>query len=260
MLRTTRETRGLSQARLADRTEITQQRLSKLELGAIDPRLGELQRLFGGLGLRLRFEAVPRGSEADEDPDLLLRDPEDERLAGVFGHCRLLGKLSDVPHVVGGRLAAMAHGMPVRVQRIDLIVARDDLELFAEAMSRFSTQRWSERWQAFCSELPARRPGPMRWLLSGVWELRVAVADDLPERVETRLGKHELWVPVLPWLLANDPDIADLLTRLRAAGWPGSVGELEGGEVKVAEAGDGDAADPWRVADRVLAEPEWDHR
>jgi transcriptional regulator with XRE-family HTH domain len=219
LLRTVREGRGLSQARLAQRVGGSQQWLSQVERGVRNPTLSDLERFFGGLGLRLRFEAVPRASEVDEDPDLLLRGPEDERLAGVFGHCRLLGRLSDVPHVVGGRLAAMAHGMPVRVQRIDLIVARDDLELFAEAMPRFSTQRWSERWQAFCSELPARRPGPMRWLISGIWELRVAVADDLPERLATRLGEHELWVPSLPWLLVNDPDVADLLARLRAAGW-----------------------------------------
>jgi transcriptional regulator with XRE-family HTH domain len=224
LLRTTREMRGLSQSRLATRAGISQQRLSMMERGSVDARLGDLQRLFGGMGLRLRMEAVPLASGAVDDPELVVGVPSDERAGTVGSYCHLLGKLQDVPHVVGGRLAAFAHGLPVRVRRLDLLVANDDRELFTHALYRFSTQRWSERWQAFCNDAPPDRPGPMRWQISGVWELRVALVDDLPERVTVELAGRQLWVPPLPWLVGNDPDVADLLGRLTAAGWTRPAG------------------------------------
>lgn len=227
LLRTTREVRGLSQARLAGRAGISQQRLSKLERGVADPRLGDLERLFAGLRLRPRLEVAPAAAAA-EDPDLLLDVPEEERLEGVAFHCRFLDRFGDVPHVVGGRLAALAHGLPVRVHRLDLLVTHDDRPLLARALRRFSVVRWSERWQEFCDQVPPERPGPMRWLISGIWELRVALVDDLPDRVAARLGDRELRVPSFPWLETNDSDVADLRDRLTAlgrhqpGGWPGA--------------------------------------
>jgi transcriptional regulator with XRE-family HTH domain len=208
LLRTVREARGLSQARLAERAGISQQRLSKLERGAADPRLGDLECLFAGMRLQLRLETVPESVAMVADPDLLLREPEEERLASVAFQLRLLAKLQDVPHVLGGRLAAFAHGLPIRVHRIDVMVAHDDRPRFALALRRFGAVRWSERWQEFRDHSPAERPGPMRWLISGLWELRV---------------------PPLPWLEANDPDVAELRGRLSRAGWVAPAGWPGGG-------------------------------
>jgi transcriptional regulator with XRE-family HTH domain len=216
--------RGLSQSRLAELAGVSQQRVSKLERGLADTRLGDLERLFGGMRLRLRVEAVPAVANLVEDPELVVSIPEADRIDTVGSYCYLLGKLQDVPHMVGGRLAAFALGLPVKVRRLDLIVAADDRELFTGTLHRFSTQRWSERWQAFCNDTPPHRPGPMRWLLSGTWELRVALVDDLPDRVAVQLGDRQLWVPALPWLVVNDPDVADLLGRLTAAGWTRPAG------------------------------------
>jgi transcriptional regulator with XRE-family HTH domain len=216
LLRTSREMRGLSQARLAEQAGMSQQRLSKMEQGAVDPRLSDLQRVFGGLRLRLRWEAVPIASDPAEDPELLLGVSESERIDGVHGYCYLLGKLHDVPHLVGGRLAALALGLPVRVRRLDLIVASEHRELFTASLHRFSIVRWSDQWQAFCDDTPPHQPGAMRWLLSGTWELRVSLVDSMPDSVAAQLDDRELSVPTLAWLAANDPDIADLLDRLTA--------------------------------------------
>jgi transcriptional regulator with XRE-family HTH domain len=219
LLRTARETRGLTQARLAERAGLSQQRLSVIERGVVDPRLSELQRLFEGMRWRLRFEVVPVSSAAAEDPDLALDLTEDDRHGMVSGLGYLLGRLTDVPLLVGGRLAALAHGLPVRVCRLDLVMAHDDRPLLGEAMQRFSAVRWNERWQEFRDLVPADQPGPLRWLVGGQTELRVALVDELPDRVDIRLGDLDLAVPPLPWLAAHDPDIADLAARLRAVGW-----------------------------------------
>jgi transcriptional regulator with XRE-family HTH domain len=228
LLRTTRELRGVSQGRLAERVGISQQRLSMLERGTVDPRLGDMERLFEGLRMRLRVEAEPvTALAAAEDPDLLLRADSAERRASVFGYVRLLDKFHDVPYVVGGRLAAMAHGMPVRVLRLDLFIAEEHRSRLGRAIRRFSTERWSERWQEFRDYTPAERPGPLRWRISGLWELRITLVSDLPERVAVTVADREVRVPPLPWLEATDPDVADLRARLTAAGWPARTTESQ---------------------------------
>lgn len=219
LLRTVRETRGLSQARLAEQAGATQQWLSQVERGAVNPTLADLERFFGALQLRLRFEAVPASAAAIEDPELALELTDDDRhgMASDFGY--LLGKLTDLPLLVGGRLAALAHGLPVRVGRLDLIVAHADRPLLAEGMRRFNAVRWNERWQEFRDLLPADRPGPMRWLVSNSRELRVTLVDALPDLVRVRLADLDLAVPPLSWLTTHDPDVADLVARLQAVGW-----------------------------------------
>jgi transcriptional regulator with XRE-family HTH domain len=219
MLRTIRELRGLSQARLAQRAGTSQQWLSQVERGAVNPTLSDLERFFGALRLRLRFEAVPAQAAAVEDPELALDLSDDDRFAMVSGYGYLLRKLTDVPLLVGGRLAALAHGMPVQVRRLDLIVAHADRPRLTEGMRRFSAVGWSERWQEFRDLIPADRPGPMRWLVGSKWELRVALVDELPPKVSARIGDLDLAVPPLPWLSSYDADVADLAARLRAVGW-----------------------------------------
>ena len=132
----------MSQARLAELAGVSQQRVSNLERGIVDARLRDLERLFGGLRLRLRVEAVPREANAREDPELVVGIPEEDRVDTVGSFCHLLDKLQDVPHLVGGRLAAFALGLPVRVRRLDVLVAEEDREVFTGSLRRCSTQRW----------------------------------------------------------------------------------------------------------------------
>lgn len=219
LLRNLRERRGLSQARLAERAGGSQQWLSRVERGTLNPTLADLERFFGALGMRLRIEAVPTSAAAYEDPELTPDLAEAVEEVGASGYGYLLGKLADVPLLVGGRLAAVAHGLPVRVRRLDLIVAEDDRPAFADGLRRFGVLRWNERWQEFCDHLPADRPGPLRWLVGSRWEMRVALVEQLPARLALEVGDLPLPVPPLPWLTTHDPDVADLLGRLERLGW-----------------------------------------
>lgn len=58
-------------------------------------------------------------------------------------------------------------GAPVRVDRLDLVVARDDLDRFAAWFERVHCERWNERWLDYggvtvcCEGRPVRvRPLP----------------------------------------------------------------------------------------------------
>lgn len=219
LLRNLRQRRGLSQARLAQRSGGSQQWLSQVERGVLNPTLADLERFFASLGMRLRIEATPDDRSAYEDPELALDLTDDQRdgLASEYGY--LLGKLSDVPLLVSGRLAALAHGLPVRVRRLDLLIAEAQRPQFAAALRRFGALRWNERWQEFCDHLPAERPGPMRWRIGDKWELRVVLVSELPAGLELAVGTLALPVPALPWLLAHDADVAELLGRLERLGW-----------------------------------------
>lgn len=219
LLRTTREQRGLSQALLAERVGASQQWLSKVERGVVNPTLADLERFFAGLRLRLRFEVVPVEADAAADPDLALDLSDEDLDVMVSGYGFILRKLHDVPYLVGGRLAALAHGLPVCVHRLDLIVAHSDRGLFADGLQRCNAVRWSERWQEYRDLVPADRPGPMRWRIGELRYLRVALVEELPPPVRVRLGDLDLVVPPLPWLTGHDPDVSDLAARLQAVGW-----------------------------------------
>ena len=219
LLRTTRERRGLSQARLAERVGASQQWLSKVERGVANATLADLERFFAGLQLRVRLEVAPVEQDAATDPDLALDLSDEDLDVLVGGYGFILRKLHDVPYLVGGRLAALAHGLPVRVHRLDLIVTHGDRGLLAGGLQRFNAVRWSERWQEYRDRVPADRPGPMRWRIGDMWELRVALVDELPPPVAVRLGDLDLEVPPLPWLTDHDLDFSDLAARLRAVGW-----------------------------------------
>lgn len=162
---------------------------------------------------------MPLLTEAITDPDLALDLSDDDRDVMLSGCSWVLGKLRDVPHLVGGRLAALAHGLPVRVTRLDLVLAHRDRGLFADGLQQFNAVRWNDRWQEYRDLIRADRPGPMRWQLGSVPELRVALVDELPHHTRLRLGALEVDAPTLPWLTAQDPDVADLAARLDAVGW-----------------------------------------
>jgi transcriptional regulator with XRE-family HTH domain len=219
LLRTTRQLRRLSQARLAQRAGTSQQWLSQVERGAVNPTLDDLERFFRALRLRLRLETVDLAEDAATDPDLAFDLTEEDRCVMLSGIGYLLGRLADTPHLVGGRLAAFAHGLPVRVHRLDLIVTHDERSQFARGFARLNAVRWNDRWQEYRDHLPADRPGPMRWFVGSAWELRVALVHELPAPVRVRLDDLDLKAPPLPWLLDHDPDVAGLASRLRAVGW-----------------------------------------
>lgn len=54
-----RETNGLTQAELAQRTGIDQANISRLENGTANPSLRTLKRLAAGMGMKLELRFVP---------------------------------------------------------------------------------------------------------------------------------------------------------------------------------------------------------
>lgn len=65
LLRAARRQRGLSQADLARRAATTQNYVSRIERGAVEPSLPTLQRFVHATGMRLRVdvESLPVGNE-----------------------------------------------------------------------------------------------------------------------------------------------------------------------------------------------------
>ena len=54
-----RESSGMTQQKLAERTGIAQADISKLERGSANPSVKTLQRLAAGMGMKLRIEFQP---------------------------------------------------------------------------------------------------------------------------------------------------------------------------------------------------------
>ncbi|HEY2948641.1 MAG TPA: helix-turn-helix domain-containing protein [Micromonosporaceae bacterium] len=209
----TRARAGLSQERAAERAGTTQQWLSRLERGRANPRLDQLARLFGAVGARLRLDTAALVEEPDPD---LLPDLSDEDRDALFGdYAYIFRVFAAVPHVIVGRVAALAQGIPVRPTRLDLALAERDLETARGAFDRLACLRWSERWQEFRNaDGDPTRPGPMRWQIAGFVELRLDVGERLPSSIEVFVAERRLRVRPLAELAAMDPDVADVLRRI----------------------------------------------
>lgn len=65
LIRDARQRRGLTQAELARRSATTQNYVSRIERGAVEPTLPTLERLLHAMGLRLNLDvvALPSGNE-----------------------------------------------------------------------------------------------------------------------------------------------------------------------------------------------------
>jgi len=73
LLRAGRQQRRLSQADLARRAATTQNYVSRVERGAVEPSLATLQRFMHAMGLRLHLELEPLPA-GNEDPRQLHAD------------------------------------------------------------------------------------------------------------------------------------------------------------------------------------------
>jgi transcriptional regulator with XRE-family HTH domain len=160
----------LNQTKLAARAGISQQALSRLERGAIEPTTKLIERVFTALDLQLRVDVEPLGADLDDEVRRYRDQPEEERadeVGSLFG--RRLDELVDVPHMLSGRLAAYVQGAPVAARRLDLVVARTHLDKCIPWLERAGALRWSESWQDFGYDpIDPREPGPLRWMLLGV--------------------------------------------------------------------------------------------
>jgi hypothetical protein len=134
----------------------------------------------------------------------------------LFFHRTYLEKLGRLPYVLTGRLAAYLQGAPIASgDRMDLAIAEDDLNDFAEWFASVDCQRWNERWLDWgFQRSDPREPGPMRWLV-GLTDLRLEVGPALPAAVTVHCGEASLPVRPLHEVERTHPDIGRLMRRVR---------------------------------------------
>jgi transcriptional regulator with XRE-family HTH domain len=208
----------LSQAALAERAGVSQQRLSNIERGAVNASLATVQRIFASLGRQLRVEAVPLRSDMDIDIDRGLCVTAEIRAQEVDRHRLLFHALCDIPFVVTGRLAAFVQGAPmVGPAWIDIVITRRHLDELAVAMSRgrLLCRRWNPRANDWATVAPdPREPGSQRWHI-GLSDTRFQLVDELPETIEVRVGERVLQVVPIAEIERDDPWLCRLMTRWR---------------------------------------------
>ncbi|HEX6500384.1 MAG TPA: helix-turn-helix domain-containing protein [Micromonosporaceae bacterium] len=217
LVRLERERLGLTQRALADRIGTSQQCVSRFEAGHGRATLATAERLLAALGQQARVDTEPLGADLDAVIDQVgpVTDEGRAELAAFYGYT--LNRLSVVPHVIDGELAAYLQGVPVRVTRLDLVVAKADLDRLADwALSYPGLTRWVERWRDFGGpDVDPRSSGPLRWR-SGHGEIRVSLATEPLVAVPIAVGGRTLRVRPLAEIERSDPQVARLLRRLRA--------------------------------------------
>jgi transcriptional regulator with XRE-family HTH domain len=215
-LQRARNTRRLSQATFAERLGMSQQRLSRLERGAIQPTTGLIERVFAALDLQVRVEIEPLGVGFDAEIDRYTDLTVAERTVEVADFLYLLDKLGELPYTIGGRLGAFLQGAPLRVVTLDLVIVEADLAQYAKWFARTFCQRWSEQWSDWgYGSTDPRDAGPMRWHV-GMVELRMEVRTEAPAAVAVRVDERDLAVVPLPEIEIGHPDVGRIMQRMRA--------------------------------------------
>lgn len=217
-LKDTREAANISLPDLATLSGVSPAALKAYERGRRAPRIDQVDQILAGLGLRLRVEAEPMWAEVDAALDAAAAMPIAARLEGLaVDLLGLLGELGDLPCVVEGMCAAALLGAPVPVAVIDLILPVDDdvLERFTK-WANFHARRWSDRYRtfAFATADPRQRPDPLRYETS-YGELRLRLADPLPESITVEVGDLSVRVLDLRGVDAGDEASGRVLERMR---------------------------------------------
>jgi transcriptional regulator with XRE-family HTH domain len=206
----------MTQGRLAERVGTSQQWISRVERGGVDLRLTDAERLIAAVGKRLLVQAVPAGDDRSDDPDLVAEADmprELEQFVQEFGY--VWRRFRPVPYVVGGRLAALAQGLPVRPLWLDLVITESDLPAANAAMAWLNAARWSEVNQDYTNyDCDLDRPWPRRFRLNNGLDLRVQIVTGAVSVTRVTVDGQTLPVVALGVLLRDDPDVAELAARL----------------------------------------------
>lgn len=214
LLRRERERRGLTQDGFAAEAGTTQQRLSRIERAATAATTSAVQRLFEALGLRLRVTAVPLEDDDGIDGPAVTSEEEKVSLVEYCGF--LLDSLAGIPYVLTGRVGAYLQGAPVPVSIVELAVADADLDRLGEVLTTVNCLRYDERWGLYCDYIiDPRRRGPLRWVAFDI-EFTVEVEPVLSAAVTIQVGHRTLRVRSLAEIEARDPDLAEIMSGVRA--------------------------------------------
>ncbi|PWU53581.1 XRE family transcriptional regulator [Micromonospora sp. S4605] len=213
-LRRERETRYLTQQKLAELAGTTQGAVARIERGDRLPRLPLVDRLFAAMDLQLAVTVEPLDAQLDARMAELAARPLAERI-GDLGLDRILDRLGDLPQVLTGATAAALQGAPVPVDAVEIAVRWRDSARFTAWLRAAYGQRWHDRWGEFGGvPVEPEEPGAHRWL-TRYGELRAVMCDELPETVEVRHGDRGYRVVPLVAVELTDPGAAGLLHRYR---------------------------------------------
>ena len=132
----------MTQQQLADAANVPQPSIARIERGTVLPRTAMLIDLLAATGHRLGVEPMEPGSEQDAIRKRLgMTVPQRTRasMRAGAGPIRILRRLRrfNVPFVLIGELAEVAHGSPARVARvIEVCHATTDVALQRLALAR----------------------------------------------------------------------------------------------------------------------------
>ena len=138
LLRSVREHRSLTQQELASRAGLERAQLNRYERGRREPSLATLRRVLEALGWALVLKVEPTMARLDEALDrdfhvLELLGPDLPRVLEVAALAYEYG----AGLVVGGEVAAVLQGVPVRSADIHIVVRPDDVGLVVKAAGAF---------------------------------------------------------------------------------------------------------------------------
>lgn len=218
-LRRTRETAGLTQRTVAQRSGVPQGTISAYERGLRSPRLDQVERLLAAMRLQLALRAEPRDADLDAAIDAAAGRTMAQRCAenAVQDFLALLRQLDGAEPVIEGALAAVLLGAPVPLLRLDLAILDDDamVAAFTGWASRYA-RRWVTATDRYGLVDPDPQDGGSLDYECVFGRLRLRLAQVPPEHVELRADDQQLRVCTLPGILVDDSESARLLDRMRA--------------------------------------------
>jgi transcriptional regulator with XRE-family HTH domain len=214
LFRVERERRSLRQQDVAELAGLRQQHVSRFEGGRRAASLPMVERLFGALGVQLRVEV--EALDAHLDAEIAKVRAELARWRTAWGgqaawFCQFR---PGVPLVADGPLAALMHGVPVKVTALEFAVTRADLDALAEMLQSLpNTLRKDARFGDFRSyDRDPRRPGPLCWLTPH-GEVKIRVLPVMPPPIAMGVADTVLSVLPLPAVAAAFPAVSRVMAR-----------------------------------------------
>jgi transcriptional regulator with XRE-family HTH domain len=212
-LRHQRELRNLRQADLAERAEVSQGTVARVERGD-RAALPMVEKLFAALGLQVRIEVEPLDAQIDTALAKLAAKPIAEHIAELR-LAEIADQLVDLPFAFDGATAALLQGAPIPGHLVHLAMEWSAADAFTTWLEGHYGQRWHDRWEEYgYLDLHPSRPGAHRWS-SIVGQLTVRLVDVLPATIEVRHGERSFRVVPLADVEIADADTARLLQRRR---------------------------------------------
>ena len=217
-LRRARERHRLSLAGLANAAGVNVGYLSQLENGQREPSLTLLRKVADVLDLEPVVLLMPRGDTMAAKLESMRTQTPGQRLTKAAPDLYdALGRLLAVfptELIVSGAAAAVAQGLPVPVECLDVVLPDSD-----EVVERLiDVLRRTFAIYVELSVAEYRSLGRAMWPI-GLFDVNVLLTDRPPVAVPLDLGGWIVQVATLPEVAAGHPPVAAMLERLTSTAW-----------------------------------------